>query len=568
MTTTCSLAYTENDAATVVSANITVSDVDSLTDPVLDSATVTISSGMRDGDLLAYPSSVNGITAAAFNATTGMLALSGSVSLADWQAALRSVMYSSTSEDPTGTQRDSERVVSFVISDGDVSSGAVSRVVTVVPVNDAPVLAGMDTSSLAYSENDAATAVCSSITVSDVDVLTDPNMESATVTISSGLREGDVLVLPVVATPAPTPLVPRGWSITSGTACSIVSLGSGAMCVQDQSGDYGNDEHCTFEYAGSAMITRTEWSLEADSECGFDYVQVDGATKYCGASGDATAFPAMLAVNGTRFAFSSDRFNAGAGFKLCEDTMPTPAPTPSHVLGSGITSVYNASSGKLVLSGSVPVASWQFALQSVTFSSSSEDPTGTQSPSDRTVTFVISDGDASSAAVTRTITVTPVNDVPVLANVENISLAYTENDAAQAVSPKITVSDLDYITDATLAAATVTISSGLRSGDVLSYNATSDSAITAVYDASVGTLSLSGDVSVLAWQAALRLVSYSSSSEDPTGTHSASGRSVSFVISDGDSSSSVVTRTVTVTPVNDVPVLAGMEAGILCVHGE
>ena len=39
------LAYTENDVATVVSATITVSDLDLTTDANLDTATVTISTG-------------------------------------------------------------------------------------------------------------------------------------------------------------------------------------------------------------------------------------------------------------------------------------------------------------------------------------------------------------------------------------------------------------------------------------------------------------------------------------------------------------------------------------------
>ena len=57
----------------------------------------------------------------------------------------------------------------------------------------------------------------------------------------------------------------------------------------------------------------------------------------------------------------------------------------------------------------------------------------------------------------------PVNDVPVLANVESGSLAYTENDAAQIVSPNITVSDLDWLTGATLETAAVSISSAWSS---------------------------------------------------------------------------------------------------------
>jgi hypothetical protein len=47
-----------------------------------------------------------------------VLALSGSATQAAWQAALRSVTYSSSSEDPTGAQTTADRTVSFVINDG------------------------------------------------------------------------------------------------------------------------------------------------------------------------------------------------------------------------------------------------------------------------------------------------------------------------------------------------------------------------------------------------------------------------------------------------------------------
>ena len=229
---------------------------------------------------------------------------------------------------------------------------------------------------------------------------------------------------------------------------------------------------------------------------------------------------------------------------------------------AGITAAYVAGSGELTLTGSVLASAWETALRAVTYSSSSEDPTGTQSSADRVVSFVISDGDVSSAAVTRTVTVTPVNDVPVLAAVEAGALAYTENDVATVVSATITVSDLDLTTDASLDTATVTIITGLTDGDVLAYSG-SDVSIVSAYVAGSGTLSLSGSVSQAVWQTALRAVTYSSSSEDPTGTQSSADRVVSFVISDGDVSSAAVTRTVTVTPVNDVPVLAAVEAGSL-----
>jgi hypothetical protein len=158
--------------------------------------------------------------------------------------------------------------------------------------------------------------------------------------------------------------------------------------------------------------------------------------------------------------------------------------------------------------------------------------------------------------------VIPVNDVPVLAEVETSSLPYTENGAAVAISPSITVSDVDWIWDASLDSALVNITSGMNTGDVLAY-AGASAAITAVFDASTGVLTMTGSVAQADWQTALKAVTFSSSSEDPTGTQSASDRTVSFVISDGDLTSSAVTRTVVVNPVTDAPVLAGVESSVL-----
>jgi hypothetical protein len=61
--------------------------------------------------------------------------LSGSTTLANYQAALRSITYQNTSENPSTLQR----TVSFTVNDGDVISAAVTRNITVTAVNDAPV---------------------------------------------------------------------------------------------------------------------------------------------------------------------------------------------------------------------------------------------------------------------------------------------------------------------------------------------------------------------------------------------------------------------------------------------
>jgi hypothetical protein len=221
-------------------------------------------------------------------------------------------------------------------------------------------------------------------------------------------------------------------------------------------------------------------------------------------------------------------------------------------------------SGVLILSGvNVSTPTWQDALRAVTYWSSSEDPTGTQSAGDRIVTFMVSDGDASSASVARVVTVTPANDAPGLGGVENWTLAYTENGNAAVVSATITVSDSDLVTDASLDGATVTISSGFHVGDVLALRATATAAygVMGLFNASSGILIISGanvSVSTLAWQDALRAVTFSSSSLEGR-FWSAGNRIVTFMVSDGDASSASVSRVVTVTPAHDAPRLGGVE---------
>ena len=84
-------AYTENGAALVIDNTITVSDAD---DTQIGGATVSIVAGLTAGDVLGFTDTAS-ITGS-YNAGTGVLTLSGADTLAAYQAALRSVTYSST----------------------------------------------------------------------------------------------------------------------------------------------------------------------------------------------------------------------------------------------------------------------------------------------------------------------------------------------------------------------------------------------------------------------------------------------------------------------------------------
>jgi trimeric autotransporter adhesin len=147
------LGYTENQTATAVDAAITVSDPDSAN---LSRATVSISANFSAGqDALAFVDQ-NGITGS-WNAGTGVLTLSGAASVADYQAALRSITYVNTSDAPNTATR----TVSFVVNDGTADSNTATRGVSVAAVNDAPV--GSPTVAGTAAEGQTLSAITSAI---------------------------------------------------------------------------------------------------------------------------------------------------------------------------------------------------------------------------------------------------------------------------------------------------------------------------------------------------------------------------------------------------------------------
>jgi len=209
---------------------------------------------------------------------------------------------------------------------------------------------------------------------------------------------------------------------------------------------------------------------------------------------------------------------------------------------NGISGSYNSSTGILTLTGSATVANYQTALRSITYNNSSDNPTTTP----RTVSFVVSDGIANSATISRNINITAVNDAPV-AIATNSALAYTEN-ATTAIDSGITVSDVD---STNFSSATVSITSGFVSGeDILAF--TNQNGITGSYNSSTGVLTLTGTSTVANYQTALRSITYTNSSDNPTTTP----RTISFVVNDGTANSIAVTRNINITAVNDAPVVA------------
>jgi hypothetical protein len=155
------LAYTENAAATPVDSALTVTDADNAS---LGSATVSISVNYASGQDVLALADQNGITGN-WNAGTGVLTLSGSATVAQYQAALRSITYVNTSDAPSAATR----TVSFVVNDGTASSTAATRNITVAAINDLPAITsdgGGATAAVTVIEN---TTTVTTVTSSDLD---------------------------------------------------------------------------------------------------------------------------------------------------------------------------------------------------------------------------------------------------------------------------------------------------------------------------------------------------------------------------------------------------------------
>ena len=153
---TAPASYTENDAPLAITGSTTVSDID---DTNIESAVVSISNNFNADDVLNFTDQ-SGITGS-YDSVNGTLTLTGSASLIDYQAALQSITYVNTSDDPS----DLSRTVTFLVNDGDVDSNIVSRDIDFTAVNDAPTLVNIEAVPASYTEGGSAVGITANLSL-------------------------------------------------------------------------------------------------------------------------------------------------------------------------------------------------------------------------------------------------------------------------------------------------------------------------------------------------------------------------------------------------------------------
>ncbi|MBF0270250.1 MAG: cadherin-like domain-containing protein [Alphaproteobacteria bacterium] len=125
--------FTEGGDAVPVAPHLIVADNDS---PLLAGATATIVQGYAAGqDMLSFTQTAN--ISGSYNAQNGVLTLSGQATLAEYQTALRSVLFDNESQDPAADQT---RTINITVSDGVRTSQPISSTISLTAVNDAPQL--------------------------------------------------------------------------------------------------------------------------------------------------------------------------------------------------------------------------------------------------------------------------------------------------------------------------------------------------------------------------------------------------------------------------------------------
>ncbi|HEY2134633.1 MAG TPA: DUF4347 domain-containing protein, partial [Xanthobacteraceae bacterium] len=535
LTGTADAAFTENGSSVTLSPSVTITDPDNLD---LASATVKITGGAFAGDTLATSTAGTGISAS-YNSATETLTLTGSDTLANYQTVLDSVTFTTPSHNPDDYGSAPTRTVTWTLNDGSASNatGTATTTIGITAINDPPTLTG--TANASFTEKAGAVALSGAASVSDPDNL---DLASATVQITGGGFAGDVLAANV-----------GGTSITASynsTTEALTLSGSDTLAHYQQvldavtynstslnPTDYGSDTTRTVTWAlndGSASnnissLATTTVSLTAVNDpptlagtANATFTEKAGAVILSGSASvidpDSLALAsATVSISGGTFAADGDVLGFNAA-------------------GTSITASYNAATETLVLTGSDTLADYQTVLDTVTFNSTSINPTDYGSATTRTLAWTLNDGSSSNATgtATSTVSIAAVNDPPTLSGLTaSVSAAPS---TTVTLSGGASVSDPDNLK---LASATVQVTGGTFSGDgdVLAANVGGTS-ITASYNSTTETLTLTGSDTLANYSQVLDSVTFGSSAADPTNAGADPTRTIGWVVNDGSASNS------------------------------
>ena len=497
----------------------------------------------------------SGITASVYNPATGILTLSGTASLADYQTAIRAITFAAGGGDAPVT---TSRTIDVTVNDGSGNSNTARSTITIVAVNDAPT-ANIVPATYSATEQTALNLAGTGLSIADVD--SGSGTVRAILSVSSGVINATLGV--------------TGASIVSGNGTATLTV-SGTLAQINNLLAGNNGSTLTYinnsdNPPATATLTLTASDL-GNAGTGGMLTGSDTATINITPVNDAPVLATGStlnyvenltgrAINGSitvadpdNATLSTATVRISANFQAGQDVLAF-TNTNSTAYGN-IAATYDAGTGALTLvsaGGTATVAQWQAALRAVTYANTSDNP----STLARTVTYQIDDGQPlnhTSNTISSTVNVAAVNDAPVLdldASGAGTGYATVFNLNTGAAIP---VGDIDVsITDVDstiISGATITISAASRqAGDFLAAGPLPAGISASTYNATTGVLTLSGSASLADYQAAIRAVSFDSNST------STATRTITVTVTDGSATSAAASTSVTILGSGDRPVI-------------
>ena len=536
----------------IVDTDLVVSDPN---DTNLAGATITITNLLDGADEVLTVDTTGTAITAAYDSATGILSLTGSDTLGNYELVLRTLTYDNLSLNPDATAR----IVSVVVSDGNLSSDPAFSTINIVPVDNAPAVdlngadPGIDFDAVFNVGGAAVAIVAADATVADVD---SADLVSMTITLTNLLDAGDEELAVDTTGTAITALFDAVTGVLSLTGADSVANYQqvlrtltyentaalptvGARIVEVVANDGTSDSPTATSTVEINYAPVVDLDDDDSNSPGLDF-----ATTFTEDGGPVPIVDTDLVVSDL-----NDANLAGATVTITNLLDGADEVLAVDTTGTAITAVYDPVTGVLSLTGSDTLANYEQVLRTLTYDNLSQDPDTT----DRVITVVVSDGNLDSAPAISTVTIVAVNDPPEvdlngpLGGIDFDVVFNVGGAAVLIVAADATVVDVD---NADLMSMTITLTNLLDAGDEELAVDTTGTAITALYDAVTGVLSLTGADSVANYQQVLRTLTYENTAALPT----VGARIVEVVANDGSDDSVTATATVEINfpPVVDL----------------
>ena len=404
------LNFIEGNPASPIDTTIVVTDDDTN----LQSATVQIAANYVNGqDVLAMP--VTAGIGSSFDALTGTLTLTGSATVAAYQAALRTVTYFNGSTAPSPLPR----TVTWIVNDGTSPSNAATSTITVTPVNDPPT-AFPDSGTT--DEDTVLNVAAPGVLGNDTDL--DLRWISVTVSAVNGVP---------------------------GNVGTPVTLASGAVVTVNANGSYVYDPTgvAAFQALGQGQTATDTFTYTMQDSGGLASsatvtITINGVNDVPALDLDADDDGGTPPTTGNDFAITYAESSPPQFIQDEVDATITDVDSPNLTsITVTITNVLDALQEKLdvdLVTGGFnanftktfdetttpgvavltitattpqPLASFNTLLRRVTYQNLD---TGADTTAPRTITFVVNDGVGNSNTATTTVTITAADDPPTADN--------------------------------------------------------------------------------------------------------------------------------------------------------